>query len=52
MGALSAEERPVIGSLVNVVRDELEAVIEEKETAFKAMEMEEKLQKERKNVWK
>ena len=47
MGALSSEERPVIGSLVNVVRDELETAIEEKETAFKAMEMEEKLQKEK-----
>ena len=47
MGALSAEERPVIGSLVNVVRDELETVIEEKETAFKSMEMEEKLKKEK-----
>ena len=47
MGALSAEERPVIGSLVNVVRDELEAAIEEKETAFKRVEMEEKLQKEK-----
>lgn len=30
MGALSAEERPVIGSLVNVVRDELEGAISEK----------------------
>jgi len=47
MGALSAEERPLIGSLVNVVRDELEAALEEKETAFKRMEMEEKLQKEK-----
>ena len=25
MGALSAEERPVIGSLVNVVRDEIQS---------------------------
>ena len=31
MGALSAEERPVIGSLVNVVRDELETIISKKE---------------------
>ena len=31
MGALSAEERPVIGSLVNVVRDEIEGIIKEKE---------------------
>ncbi len=47
MGALSAEERPVIGSLVNVVRDELEGAISEKEGKFKAEEMEEKLAKEK-----
>ena len=29
MGALSSEERPVIGSLVNVVRDELDKLISE-----------------------
>ena len=46
MGALSAEERPVVGSLVNTVRDELETAIEEKETIFKKAEMEEKLKKE------
>ena len=47
MGALSAEERPAIGSLVNVVRDELEGAISEKEEKFKAEEMEEKLAKEK-----
>lgn len=47
MGALSAEERPAIGSLVNVVRDELEKVISEKEEKFKAEEMEAKLAKEK-----
>ena len=47
MGALTAEERPVIGSLVNVVRDELETAISEKETKFKAEEMEAKLAKEK-----
>ena len=47
MGALSAEERPVIGSLVNVVRDELEKAISEKEEKFKAEEMEAKLAKEK-----
>jgi phenylalanyl-tRNA synthetase alpha chain len=31
MGALSPEERPVIGELVNKLRDEIESVIEEKE---------------------
>lgn len=47
MGALSAEERPVIGSLVNVIRDELEGAISEKEEKFKAKEMEAKLAKEK-----
>ena len=47
MGALSAEERPVIGSLVNEVRDELEGLISEKEEAFKSIELEKKLQKEK-----
>ena len=31
MGKLSPEERPVIGSLVNQVRDELNKLVEEKE---------------------
>lgn len=47
MGALSAEERPVIGSLVNVVRDEIQHKLNEKEEKFKAEEMEEKLAKEK-----
>ena len=47
MGTLSAEERPVIGSLVNSVRTQLEGAIEEKETAFKKAQMEEKLKKEK-----
>ena len=34
MGALSAEERPIIGSLVNVVRDEIENLISEKEEYY------------------
>ena len=46
MGALSAEERPIIGSLVNIVRDELETAITQKEEIFNAAEMEEKLKKE------
>jgi len=46
MGALSAEERPVIGSLVNEVRDELELLISEKENAFKQAELNKKLEKE------
>jgi len=46
MGTLSAEERPVIGSLVNEVRDELEALIGEKENNFKQAELNKKLEKE------
>ena len=46
MGTLSAEERPVIGSLVNEVRDELEALIREKENNFKQAELNKKLEKE------
>jgi len=47
MGALSEEERPVIGSLVNVVRDELEAQIKEKEETFEKAQLQEKLEKEK-----
>ena len=47
MGALSAEERPVIGSLVNVVRDEIQHKLNEKEEKFKAEEMEARLAKEK-----
>ncbi len=47
MGALSAEERPVIGSLVNVVRDELEKLISEKEEFYKKEELNKKLETEK-----
>ena len=47
MGGLSEEERPIIGSLVNNVRDELESKIQEKEAEYKRQEMEEKLKKEK-----
>ncbi len=47
MGALSAEERPVIGSLVNVVRDELEKLISEKEEFYKQEELNKKLETEK-----
>lgn len=47
MVALSAGERPVIGSLVNVVRDEIQHKLNEKEEKFKAEEMEAKLAKEK-----
>lgn len=46
MGALSAEERPIIGSLVNEVRDELEKLISEQENKFKQAELNKKLEKE------
>lgn len=43
MGGLSPEERPIIGSLVNEVRDELESKIEEGEKHFANKEIEERL---------
>lgn len=46
MGALSPEERPVIGSLVNQIRDELEAKIKQGEEHFANLEIEKKLQEE------
>ena len=47
MGELSPEERPIIGSLVNVVRDEIEKIIEEKEEAYKQAELNKKLETEK-----
>ena len=32
MGALSAEERPIVGALANEVRSDIESAIEEKKT--------------------
>ncbi len=46
MGALSPEERPAIGSLVNEVRDELENKIKEGEKHFSDSEIEKKLTSE------
>lgn len=43
MGGLSPEERPIVGSLVNQVRDELEAKIEAGEESFANKAIEEKL---------
>lgn len=43
MGGLSPEERPIVGSLVNQVRDELENKIEEGEKHFADKAIEEKL---------
>ena len=46
MGALSPEERPVIGSLVNQVRDELNELIESKEKELKNKELLKRLENE------
>ena len=50
MGALSAEERPIIGSLVNVVKFEVEELIEKKEKEFEEAELKRKLEEERIDV--
>ena len=46
MGTLSPEERPIIGSLVNQVRDELESCISQKEKELEKKELLEKLKNE------
>ncbi len=43
MGALAPEERPIIGSLVNQVRDKLNELFTEKEENFKKQELEKRL---------
>lgn len=43
MGGLSLEERPVVGAMVNEVRDELEKLISQKEKNLKQAEIEKKL---------
>ena len=50
MGALSSEERPVIGSLVNEVKQELENIITKKEEEFEYLELKRKLQEEKIDV--
>lgn len=50
MGELTPEERPIIGSLVNQVRDELEENIELKEKNFKQLEIKRKLETEKIDV--
>ena len=50
MGALSAEERPVIGQLANDVRAEIEAAIKEKAEAQKNAELEKRLVSEKIDV--
>ena len=50
MGSLSKEERPVIGSLVNKVRDELEEIISSNEKILKKKEIDKKLESEKIDV--
>lgn len=50
MGALSAEERPRIGQIVNDIRSELEAIIQAKGEAFKQAELARKLASEKIDV--
>lgn len=50
MGALSAEERPVIGQVANEVRTAIEDLIEEKQQHFQRLETEERLAAERVDV--
>ncbi len=46
MGQIAAEERPVIGSLANKVRNEVENMICEKEAEFKKRELQKELEDE------
>ena len=46
MGKLSPEERPVMGQLVNEVREELEKALEEKAATLKQKEKEARLAQE------
>ena len=50
LGALSAEERPKIGSMVNEVRDEIEKSMQEAENKIKAKMLEQRLEKEKIDV--
>lgn len=50
MGQLSAEERPVIGALANQVKEQLEALIEERRGLLREGELTRRLQQERIDV--
>ena len=50
MANLSSEERPVVGNLVNSVKQELEEIIKQKENEFEEKELQEKLEKEKIDV--
>lgn len=46
MGALSAEERPLVGKIANLVRENIEAALEEAKATVKSKELEKKLMAE------
>lgn len=50
LGSLSAEERPVVGQLVNTIRDEIESVLESALSAAREQAKTERLQSERIDV--
>ncbi len=47
MGAISQEERPIIGGLVNTAKEEIENAIKEKEEELKVIELNKKLENEK-----
>ncbi len=50
MGQIAAEQRPIVGSMINNVRNEIEELISEKEEEFKKKELQEKLEAEKIDV--
>jgi phenylalanyl-tRNA synthetase alpha chain len=50
LGALSAEERPVVGQLVNTIKDEIESRLESALTAAREQQINQRLQSERIDV--
>ncbi len=50
MANLSPEERPIVGNMVNSVKQELEEFIKQKENEFEEKELQEKLEKEKIDV--
>ena len=50
LGALSPEERPKVGNMVNAVRKEIEEKIGEKENSLKEMALNQKLEKEKVDI--
>ena len=50
MGALSAEERPIVGQLANEIRAQIEEAIAERSAELKAKALEDQLSRERIDV--